>query len=108
MAVKQTHYFIIIVDFLHPSLQHHEFQPLSGCLYLPRCGKIGADMPQESAMVSVAFSCLLLWINSCIVEAERSLIVFKYRTNQTNFTVCLYINIRVYTHIYIYECMYAM
>ena len=75
MAVKQTHYFII-VDFLHLSLQHHEFQAFSGCLNLPGCGKIGADMPQESAMVSVAFACLLLWINSCIVEAERSLIVF--------------------------------
>ena len=86
MAVKQTHYFII-VDFLHLSLQHHEFQPFSGCLNLPGCGKIGTDMPQESAMVSVAFACLLLWINSCIVEAERSLIVFSYRTNQTNFTI---------------------
>ena len=37
---------------------------------------ISSTSLKESAMVSVAFACLLLWINSCIVEAERSLIVF--------------------------------
>ena len=72
-GVKDEH--CCIVDFFHLSLQHHEFQPFSGCLYLPRCGKIGADVSQKSAMVSVAFACLLLWINSCIVKAERSLSV---------------------------------
>ena len=104
MAVKQTHYFIIIiVDFLHPSLQHHEFQPLSGCLYLPRCGKIGADMPQESAMVSVAFSCLLLWINSCMIEAERSLIVFLIPNKSNQFySLLIHKYTCIHTYIYIY------